>query len=180
MRQYLEMKRRYPDAMLFFQLGDFFEMFYEDAKLGAKVLELALTSRQSDDKGPIPMCGVPCHSASTYCGRLLEAGFKVAICEQVEDTGESKGVVKREVTRVLTPGTSIADLKLIDSKESQYLAGITVSASEGEALWGMAWLDSSTGEFCATQVEGDAAESYLQPIGETLLSRTHYLDVSPR
>jgi len=161
MRQYLEMKRRYPDAMLFFQLGDFFEMFYEDAKLGAKVLELALTSRQSDDKGPIPMCGVPCHSASSYCGRLLEAGFKVAICEQVEDTGESKGVVKREVTRVLTPGTSIADLKLIDSKESQYLAGITVSASEGKALWGMAWLDSSTGEFCATQAEGDAAETLI-------------------
>lgn len=161
MRQYLEMKRRYPDAILFFQLGDFFEMFYEDAKLGAKVLELALTSRQSDDKGPIPMCGVPCHSASSYCGRLLEAGYKVAICEQVEDARESKGVVKREVTRVLTPGTSIADLELLDSKESQYLAGITVSTGAGETLWGMAWLDSSTGEFCATQVEGDAAEALI-------------------
>ena len=161
MRQYLEMKRRYPDAMLFFQLGDFFEMFYEDAKLGAKVLELTLTSRQSDDKGPIPMCGVPCHSASAYCGRLLEAGYKVAICEQVEDAGESRGVVRREVTRVLTPGTSIADLELLDSKESQYLAGITLSAREGRTLWGMAWLDSSTGEFCATQVDGDAAETLV-------------------
>ena len=161
MRQYLEMKRRYPDAILFFQLGDFFEMFYEDAKLGAKVLELALTSRQRDDKGPIPMCGVPCHSASSYCGRLLEAGYKVAICEQVEDAGESKGVVRREVTRVLTPGTSIADLELLDSKESQYLAGIIVSAKEGEALWGMAWLDSSTGEFSATQVEGETAETLI-------------------
>ena len=161
MRQYLEIKRRYPDAMLFFQLGDFFEMFYEDAKLGAKVLELTLTSRQSDDKGPIPMCGVPCHSASSYCGRLLEAGFKVAICEQVEDAGESRGVVKREVTRVLTPGTSIANLELLDGKESQYLAGITVSAKEGEVLWGIAWLDSSTGEFCATQAEGDGAETLI-------------------
>ena len=161
MRQYLEMKRRYPDAMLFFQLGDFFEMFYEDAELGAKVLELTLTSRQSDDKGPIPMCGVPCHSASSYCGRLLQAGHKVAICEQVEDAGESKGVVRREVTRVMTPGTSIADLELLDSKESQYLAGITVSVREGEALWGMAWLDSSTGEFSATQAEGDAAETLI-------------------
>ena len=161
MRQYLEMKRRYPDAMLFFQLGDFFEMFYEDAELGAKVLELTLTSRQSDDKGPIPMCGVPCHSASSYCGRLLQAGHKVAICEQVEDAGESRGVVRREVTRVLTPGTSIADLELLDSKESQYLAGITVSMREGEALWGMAWLDSSTGEFSATQAEGDAAETLI-------------------
>ncbi len=161
MRQYLEMKRRYPDAMLFFQLGDFFEMFYEDAKLGAKILELTLTSRQSDDKGPIPMCGVPCHSASSYCGRLLQAGHKVAICEQVEDAGESRGVVRREVTRVLTPGTSIADLELLDSKESQYLAGITVSMREGEALWGMAWLDSSTGEFSATQAEGDAAETLI-------------------
>ena len=161
MRQYLEMKRRYPDAVLFFQLGDFFEMFYEDANLGAKVLDLTLTSRQSDDRGPIPMCGVPCHSASSYCGRLLEAGYKVAICEQVEDAGESKGVVKREVTRVLTPGTSIADLELLDSKESQYLAGITVSTNGGETLWGMAWLDSSTGEFCATQAEGDAAETLI-------------------
>ena len=161
MRQYLEMKRRYPDAMLFFQLGDFFEMFYEDAKLGAKVLELTLTSRQSDDKGPIPMCGVPCHSASSYCGRLLEAGYKVAICEQVEDAGESRGVVRREVTRVLTPGTSIADLELLDSKESQYLAGIALSAREGKTFWGMAWLDSSTGEFCATQLEGDAAETLI-------------------
>ena len=161
MRQYLEMKRRYPDAILFFQLGDFFEMFYEDAKLGAKVLELALTSRQSDEKGPIPMCGVPCHSASSYCGRLLEAGYKVAICEQVEDAGESRGVVRREVTRVLTPGTSLADLELLDSKESQYLAGVTVSEKGGEVLWGMAWLDSSTGEFCATQVEGDAAETLI-------------------
>ncbi len=147
--------------MLFFQLGDFFEMFYEDAELGAKVLELTLTSRQSDDKGPIPMCGVPCHSASSYCGRLLEAGYKVAICEQVEDAGESRGVVKREVTRVLTPGTSIADLELLDSKESQYLAGLTVSAREGKTLWGMAWLDSSTGEFCATQAEDDAAETLI-------------------
>ena len=161
MRQYLEMKRRYPDAILFFQLGDFFEMFYEDAKLGAKVLELALTSRQSDEKGPIPMCGVPCHAASSYCGRMLEAGYKVAICEQVEDAKESKGVVRREVTRVLTPGTSIADLELLDSKESQYLAGITVSEKNGKALWGMAWLDSSTGEFCATQAEGDTAETLI-------------------
>ena len=161
MRQYLEMKRRYPDALLFFQLGDFFEMFYEDAKLAAKALELALTSRQSDEQGPIPMCGVPCHSASSYCGRLLEAGYKVAICEQVEDAGESKGIVKREVTRVLTPGTSIADLELLDSKESQYLAGIVASAEGKSEIWGMAWLDSSTGEFCATQATGDAAESLI-------------------
>lgn len=161
MRQYLEMKRRYPDAILFFQLGDFFEMFYEDATLAAKALELALTSRQSDEKGPIPMCGVPCHSASSYCGRLLKAGYRVAICEQVEDAGESKGVVKREVTRVLTPGTSIADLELLDGKESQYLAGIIVSRGGGGGLWGLAWLDSSTGEFCATQATGDAAETLV-------------------
>ncbi len=161
MRQYLEMKRRYPDAMLFFQLGDFFEMFYEDAKLGAKILELALTSRQSDNQGPIPMCGVPCHSASAYCGRLLEAGYKVAICEQVEDVGESRGIVKREVTRVLTPGTSIADLDLLDSKESQYLVGVVLSLVNEELLWGMAWLDSSTGEFCATEAKGADAEGLI-------------------
>ncbi len=161
MRQYLEMKRRYPDAVLFFQLGDFFEMFYEDAERAAKELELTLTSRQSDEKGPIPMCGVPCHSASSYCGRLLEAGYKVAICEQVEEAGASKGVVKREVTRVLTPGTSVADLEMLDSKESQYLAGITLVRSGAEEVWGMAWLDSSTGEFCATQAAGTAAESLV-------------------
>ncbi len=161
MRQYLEMKARYPDAVLFFQLGDFFEMFYGDAKIGAEALKLTLTSRQRDEKGPIPMCGVPCHSAAPYCGRLLEAGHKVAICEQVEDTGESKSVVRREVTRVLTPGTSIADLELMDSKEPQYLTGVVVSTAGGHTLWGMAWVDNSTGEFCATQAAGDAAEALI-------------------
>ena len=181
MRQYLEMKRRYPDALLFFQMGDFFEMFYEDAERGAKALELALTSRQSDAQGPIPMCGVPCHSASSYCGRLLEAGYKVAVCEQVEGAGESRGIVKREVTRVLTPGTSIADLELLDSKESQYLAGIVASAGEEGALWGMAWLDSSTGEFCATQAAGEAAGTLIANQLERIAPRELILpnDFSP-
>ncbi len=181
MRQYLEMKRSYPDALLFFQMGDFFEMFYEDAERGAKALELALTSRQSDAQGPIPMCGVPCHSASSYYGRLLEAGYKVAVCEQVEDAGESRGIVKREVTRVLTPGTSIADLELLDSKETQYLAGIVASAGEEGALWGMAWLDSSTGEFCATQAAGEAAGTLIANQLERIAPRELILpdDFSP-
>ena len=148
MRQYLEMKARHPDALLFFQMGDFYEMFYEDAREAAKALELALTSRQSDADGPIPMCGVPVHAYASYCARLLEAGYKVAVCDQIGNPAEAKGVVRREVTRVLTPGTAVADPRFLDSKESQYLAGLL----PGEEGAGLAWADITTGEFRALEI----------------------------
>ncbi|MBI3129104.1 MAG: DNA mismatch repair protein MutS [Candidatus Tectomicrobia bacterium] len=157
MRQYLEMKARHPDALLFFQMGDFYEMFYEDARQAAKALELALTSRQSDADGPIPMCGVPIHAYAPYCARLLEAGYKVAICDQIGNPAEAKGVVRREVVRVLTPGTAVADPRFLDSKESQYLAGLL----PGKEGWGLAWADITTGEFHALEIGGSRPESLL-------------------
>ncbi|MBI3025242.1 MAG: DNA mismatch repair protein MutS, partial [Candidatus Tectomicrobia bacterium] len=158
MRQYLEMKARHPDAILFFQMGDFYEMFYEDAQEAAKALELALTSRQSDADGPIPMCGVPIHAYASYCARLLEAGYKVAVCDQIGNPAEAKGIVRREVVRVLTPGTAVADPRLLDSKEPQYLAALLPAAEEG---WGLAWADITTGEFRALEITGSRPASLL-------------------
>ncbi|MDP6279907.1 MAG: DNA mismatch repair protein MutS, partial [Nitrospinota bacterium] len=117
MRQFLEIKSRHPDVILFFQMGDFFEMFYEDAHIAAKELELTLTSRQKDSDGvPISMCGVPLHAGDAYSARLLEAGHKVAICEQVSTPAEGKGIVRREVVRTLTPGT-VSNPLLVEDKE---------------------------------------------------------------
>ena len=108
MQQYLQIKERYRDAILFFRLGDFYEMFFDDAHTAAKVLDIALTSRNKSDDGSVPLCGVPYHSAEPYIQKLLDAGHKVAVCEQVEDPSTAKGVVKREVVRVITPGTVTA------------------------------------------------------------------------
>jgi DNA mismatch repair protein MutS len=108
MRQYHEIKRQVGDAILFFRMGDFYEMFYDDALKASRALELVLTSRQKDSSGvAIPMCGVPYHAADTYIGRLIRRGFKVAVCEQVEDPRQAKGVVRREVVRVVTPSTPL-------------------------------------------------------------------------
>lgn len=170
MRQFLEIKSRHPDSLLFFQLGDFFEMFYEDALVGAKVLELTLTSRQKDGNGPIPMCGVPIHAAGSYSARLLEAGYKVAICEQTESPSEAKGVVKREVVRILTPGT-VGDPLLVDSKEPCYLAGLFPGDGKTQNGWGVAWVDMSTGEFRASEIDGEHADSYLADELERLRPR---------
>ena len=103
MRQYLQIKERYRDAILFFRLGDFYEMFFEDAHTASKILDIALTSRNKTEDGSVPLCGVPYHAADPYIQKLLDAGHKVAVCEQVEDPVTAKGVVKREVVRVITP-----------------------------------------------------------------------------
>jgi len=108
MQQYLQIKERYRDAILFFRLGDFYEMFFEDAHTASKILDIALTSRNKSEDGAVPLCGVPYHSAEPYIQKLLDAGHKVAVCEQVEDPATAKGVVKREVVRVITPGTVTA------------------------------------------------------------------------
>lgn len=136
MEQYFRIKDQHKDALLFFRLGDFYELFYEDAKIASPVLEIALTSRQK-----VPMCGIPYHAAETYLTKLLNRGYKVAICEQVEDPKLSKGVVKREVVKVLTPGTAV-ELDLRDSKENNFVASICLKAS----AWGMALVDMASGE----------------------------------
>src|SRR5919197_4561596 len=127
MRQYLEAKRQHRDAILFFRMGDFYEMFYEDALVAARALELTLTSRSKDaNVGGIPMCGVPFHALDTYLARLVRKGFRVAICEQVEDPRKAKGVVKREVVRVVSPGT-LTDATYLDAREPAFLMAIVAA-----------------------------------------------------
>ena len=103
-QQYLSIKEKYPDTLLFYRMGDFYEMFFEDAQTASRVLEITLTSRNKNDPSPVPMCGVPYRAAQTYIARLVDNGYKVAICDQIEDPSQAKGLVKREVVRVVTPG----------------------------------------------------------------------------
>ena len=124
MRQYHDMKRQNPDTLLFFRLGDFYEMFYDDAVLASRELDITLTSRNTDSGGsPIPMCGVPHHSVQTYLGRLINRGHRVALCEQVENAQPGKGIVRREVTRIVTPGTVIEEGAL-DSKKNNFISSL--------------------------------------------------------
>lgn len=147
MRQYLEIKEQHPDAILFYRLGDFYEMFFDDAVTASKVLGITLTSRNSkDDVNRIPLCGVPYHAAPTYLAKLVDAGFRVAVCEQVEDPKTAKGVVKREVARVISPGV-VTDEAVLDDKTNRYLASVV----QGREAWGLSFLDISTGEFLLTE-----------------------------
>lgn len=155
-RQYLEIKKQYPGTLLFFRLGDFYELFNEDAKIGARELDITLTARQKDSPNPIPMCGVPHHSAAGYIARLVQKGYRVAICEQAEEAGPGKKLVRREVARVITPGTAI-DEQLLEKKTPVFLAAV---CGAGECF-GAAYLDVSTGEFFATQIEGKDAWSKI-------------------
>ena len=150
MLQYLEIKENYKDAFLFFRLGDFYELFFSDAERASQLLEITLTSRSGDGDNRIPMCGVPHHSVQGYIETLVAKGYKVALCEQVEDPKMTKGVVKREVVQLVTPGT-ITQGKTIDGKTNHYLAA-TTKESNGYAL---AYLDVSTGEAVAQMIDGD-------------------------
>jgi DNA mismatch repair protein MutS len=159
MRQYFEAKRQFRDAIVFFRMGDFYEMFYEDALTAARALELTLTSRSKDSAGgAIPMCGVPHHAADGYIARLVRKGFRVAVCEQMEDPKKAKGLVRREVVRVVSPGT-LTDAGYLEAREPAFLMGI-VPASAGSA-YGVALLDVSTGEFTTTEYTGDDARQAL-------------------
>lgn len=151
MRQYLEIKSEYPDAVLFFRLGDFYEMFLEDAVKASGILDIALTSRNRNSEGAeVPLCGIPFHSAGPYIAKLIEAGEKVAICEQVEDPKTAKGIVRREVVRVITPGL-VVDGDTLTPKENNYLVSV-FPAPDGR--WGLSYLDITTGEFRVTEVTG--------------------------
>ncbi len=124
MRQYLDAKQQYRDAILFFRMGDFYEMFYEDALVAARALDLTLTSRAKDGQGTsIPMCGVPHHALDTYLARLVKKGFRVAICDQVEDPKKAKGIVKREIVRVVSPGT-LTDSQHLDERAPAFLLSL--------------------------------------------------------
>lgn len=152
LRQYLEIKKLYPGTILFFRLGDFYEMFNEDAVVGSRELDITLTARQKDSPNPIPMCGIPYHAASNYIARLVRKGYRVAICEQTEAPGKGTKLVKREVVRVITPGTAI-DPQLVEPKESVYLAAIY----GGGGRFGAAFLETSSGQFLATETSGGDA-----------------------
>jgi DNA mismatch repair protein MutS len=152
MRQYAAIKKQHPNALLFFRLGDFYELFFEDAVLAARELEITLTSRNKEKDQAIPMCGVPYHAAENYLSKLLRKGFKVAICDQVEDPRFAKKLVRREVTRVLTPGTALDGS--IGSEENNFLAAL----ARASGAVGLAVLDVSTGEFRATEFRGLEAE----------------------
>ena len=165
MRQHREIKRGYPDAILLFRVGDFYEMFYEDAEIASPLLSIALTSRDKSSANPVPLCGVPYHAAQGYIAKLLKAGRTVALCEQVEDPKLAKGLVRREVVRVYTPGTLI-DTEFLSPGESHFLTAVafsddTVPSAKRQSVIGLACLDVSTGEFWVTEFQGAQAEIQL-------------------
>ena len=152
LRQYLDLKARYADALVLFQMGDFFELFFGDAEAAAQALSIALTSRSRAGEDRIPMAGFPIHAAESYISRLLEQGFKVVVCEQTEDPAQAKGLVRREVTRIITRGTQV-DPAALDAHTDNYLAAATFQGRR----WGLAYLSLSTGEFRLTEGEGGEA-----------------------
>jgi len=159
MRQYQAIKKRYPHALVLFRLGDFYELFYEDALVASRELQITLTSRNRERGEPIPMCGVPFHAAESYIARLLRAGYKIAVCDQMEQPSPDKRLVRREVVRVITPGTAI-DLNVLEPRENNFLAA--VARPPGGVPIGLAYLDVSTGEFRATELAGAEAEEKLR------------------
>ena len=150
MKQYFECKDKYPDCILFFRLGDFYEMFFEDAIVASKVLEIALTGKSCGLEERAPMCGIPFHAAASYISKLVEAGYKVAIGEQMEDPQSVKGIVKREVIRVVTPGT-VLEGNLLENKKNNYL----MSLYKVNDKIGLSYVDISTGEANATCIDKD-------------------------
>ena len=152
MQQYLSIKERYPDAILFYRMGDFYEMFFEDAIVAAKALEITLTSRNKNDNSPVPMCGVPFRAANGYIGKLIKGGFKVAVCDQIEDPALAKGLVKREVVRVITPGMVLEDT-FLDETNNNFVLGVTRTRDR----YALACLDISTGTFRVTESGNDRA-----------------------
>ena len=162
-RQYNEIKEQYQDCLLFFRLGDFYEMFDEDAKLASRELDIALTTRDRNVEDPearTPMCGVPYHSAEAYIARLIAKGYKVAICEQMEDPSLAKGIVQRDVIRVITPGT-VTESSMLEEGRSNYVCAVYLANGKG----GVAFCDVSTGEFCCADFEADPISHILNELG---------------
>ncbi|MCA9200317.1 MAG: DNA mismatch repair protein MutS, partial [Planctomycetales bacterium] len=167
MQQYMDAKNACGDALLFFRMGDFYELFFEDAKIAAQVLGLTLTSRDKNTDNPVPMAGFPHHQCESYLGKLIRQGYRVAICEQVEDPKQAKGLVKRDITRVVTPGT-LTDDALLDPRESNYLAAVTSAKkpdAKGVTWLGLAWIELSTGRFWASQISSTKLADEISRIG---------------
>ena len=186
LRQYLEIKEEYPDEILFYRMGDFYEMFFEDAEVASKILGITLTSRNNKaDAARIPMCGIPYHAAQTYLAKLVKAGKRVAICEQTEDPSQAKGIVRREVIRVVTPGVTTDD-QILEENENRYVCALSRSLSEPEPQWGFSFLDLSTGEFLTGELEDDSAvpEQLVDHLtrmtpAELLINEAKQADIKP-
>src|SRR3954467_6453509 len=157
MRQYNSIKEQVPGTLLMFRLGDFYELFFEDAVTAARELEITLTARNKEKGAAIPMCGVPFHAAEGYISRLIQKGYRVAICDQVEDPKTAKGLVRREIQRVVTPGTAM-DANLVRSRENNFLAAVAKSGSKSA----VAHVDVSTGEFKVTDLEATEVAGALE------------------
>jgi DNA mismatch repair protein MutS len=165
LQQYLEIKGQHEDTILFYRMGDFYEMFFDDAIVAAKLLGITLTSRnKKTDTVQVPMCGIPYHAAQTYLAKLIKAGRRVAICEQTETPSEAKGIVKREVVRIISPGVITDDL-LLDDKSNNYICSLVVKMTSGQKLHGVSFLDVSTGEFLVGEF-GDKSDT-----GEVILDQ---------
>ncbi len=156
MQQYLRIKAEHPDTLLFYRMGDFYELFFDDARRAARLIDITLTSRGQSAGEPIPMAGVPYHSVDTYLSRLVRKGESVAICEQVGDPAKSKGPVDRQVVRVVTPGT-VTDEGLLDQRRETLLAAVSARPSKGGTSFGLAWLDLAAGRFTVLEADGAAA-----------------------
>lgn len=186
LRQYLEIKEEYPDEILFYRMGDFYEMFFEDAEVASKILDITLTSRNNKaDAARIPMCGIPYHAAQTYLAKLVKAGKRVAICEQTEDPSQAKGIVRREVIRVVTPGVTTDD-QILEDNENRYVCALSRSLSEPVPQWGFSFLDLSTGEFLTGELEDDSAvpEQLVDHLtrmtpAELLINEAKQADIKP-
>src|SRR5689334_24837500 len=152
MQQYLRLKAEHPDKLLFYRMGDFYELFYEDAERGARLLDITLTARGQSAGAPIPMAGVPFHAVDSYLARLVRRGESVAICEQLGDPGSSKGPIERQVVRVVTPGT-VTDAALLEERADTLVAAVVRDAER----FGLAWLDLCAGRFTILQAAGRAA-----------------------
>ena len=170
MRQYRKIKAQYPDAIVLFRMGDFYETFEEDAKITAKVLGIALTKRANGAAADVPLAGFPHHALDTYLPKLVKAGYKVAICEQLEDPKLAKGIVKRDVIEIVTPGVAVSD-KLLDNRANNFVCALFF---KGDKV-GVAFADVSTGEFYATEVKIDELSNLLDTItpSEILYSKSH-------
>jgi DNA mismatch repair protein MutS len=165
MKQYLSFKEQHPDKIIFFQVGDFFEIFFEDAVVAARAMDVVLTTRDSNKRNPIPLAGVPIHAADTYLNKLLGQGFKVALCEQVGETAAQGGLVRREITQILTPGT-VTDPQMLEESKNNYLAVISSLPGGTGGYYGLAAVDVSTGDFRINEWSGEDA---LPLLGDSLL-----------
>src|SRR3982751_5906643 len=156
MQQYLRIKAEHPNSLLFYRMGDFYELFYEDARRAAKLIDITLTSRGQSAGEPIPMAGVPYHAVDTYLSRLVRKGESVAICEQIGDPAKSKGPVDRQVVRVVTPGT-VTDDALLEQRRETLLAAMVRRPGKDGVSYGLAWLDLAAGRFTVMETDGAAS-----------------------